>query len=88
MNQTSPTTSQPDAIQSDPDVMPNHPLAAIAGKFEGELWDATLAEIQRLRRLDPKKLRFGKVRIDWADLEILDHNKILLISQHLCEKKH
>jgi hypothetical protein len=52
MNPTSPTTSQPDAIQADPDIMPKHPLAAIAGKFEGELWDATLVEIQPLRRLD------------------------------------
>jgi hypothetical protein len=52
MNPTSAAESQPDAIQSDPDIIPNHPLAAIAGKFEGELWDATLAEIQRLRRLD------------------------------------
>jgi hypothetical protein len=52
MNSTSSAPSQPDAIQSDPDIIPNHPLAAIAGKFEGELWNATLAEIQRLRRLD------------------------------------
>jgi hypothetical protein len=52
MNPTSAAESQPDTIQSDPDIIPNHPLATIAGKFEGELWDATLAEIQRLRRLD------------------------------------
>jgi hypothetical protein len=55
MNPTSSAPSQPDAIQSDPGIIPNHPLAAIAGKFEGELWDATLAEIQRLRRVDRQK---------------------------------
>lgn len=35
--------------------IPDHPLAAIAGKFEGEIWEATLEEIQRLRRLDRKR---------------------------------
>jgi hypothetical protein len=55
MNPTSSAPSQPDAIQSDPEIIPNHPLAGIAGKFEGELWNATLAEIQRLRRLDRQK---------------------------------
>jgi hypothetical protein len=55
---TSTTAKQPDGIQSDPEIIPNHPLAAIADKLEGELWDATLTEIQRLRRLDQQELKF------------------------------
>ncbi len=84
---TSSSANSSDANQSDPDIIPNHPLApipnhplapipnhplapnlnhplapipdhplaAIAGKFEGEIWEATLEEIQRLRRLDRKR---------------------------------
>jgi hypothetical protein len=29
------------------EVIPNHPLAVLAGKFEGEFWEATLKEMQR-----------------------------------------
>jgi hypothetical protein len=54
MNTPSPT-SHSDANQSEPNIIPNHPLAAVIGKFEGEIWEATLEEIQRLRRLDRKK---------------------------------
>jgi hypothetical protein len=54
MNTPSPANSS-DANQSEPNIIPNHPLAEIIGKFEGEIWEATLQEIQRLRRLDRKK---------------------------------
>jgi hypothetical protein len=29
------------------DMIPNHPLAVLAGKFEGEFWETTLREMQR-----------------------------------------
>jgi hypothetical protein len=51
MNTPSPT-GHSDANQSEPTIIPNHPLAAVIGKFEGEIWEATLEEIQRLRLLD------------------------------------
>ncbi len=50
MNPNSPETNHP---TSEP--IPEHPLAAIAGQFEGEFWEATLEEIQRRRRLDRKQ---------------------------------
>jgi hypothetical protein len=55
VNPISAAGHQPEVIQSDPEIIPGHPLAAIAAKFEGEIWDATLTEIQRLRRLDRQK---------------------------------
>jgi hypothetical protein len=64
MNSTSLAESQPDVIQSAPNITPNHYLAAIAGKFECELWDPTLEEIQRLRRLD--RQNSGSVIEDWT----------------------
>ena len=33
-----------------------HPLAKLAGKFEGELWKNTLDEIQRFREIDKEKI--------------------------------
>jgi hypothetical protein len=33
-----------------------HPLADLAGKFEGEFWEATLEEIKRLREADKEKV--------------------------------
>jgi hypothetical protein len=54
MNTPSPANSS-DANQSEPNIIPNHLLAEIIGKFEGEIWEATLEEIQRLRRLDRKR---------------------------------
>jgi hypothetical protein len=53
MNPTSPETNHPTPLASE--VIPDHPLAAIAGQFEGEVWEATLEEIQRRRRLDCKQ---------------------------------
>jgi hypothetical protein len=53
MNPTSPETNHPTPLASE--VIPDHPLAAIAGQFEGEVWEATLEEIQRRRRLDRKQ---------------------------------
>jgi hypothetical protein len=38
--------------QSLPEAIPHHPLASIIGKYEGEAWDETLAEIQRAREAD------------------------------------
>jgi hypothetical protein len=34
----------------------DHPLAASLGQFEGEFWEATLAEIRRQRQLDRREL--------------------------------
>jgi hypothetical protein len=53
MSQNPLTTNHSDS--GSPEMIPDHPLAAIAGSFEGELWEATLEEIQRLRRLDKKR---------------------------------
>lgn len=33
-----------------------HPLADLAGKFEGEFWEATLEEIKRLREADKEEI--------------------------------
>jgi hypothetical protein len=52
MTQPSITPNQSDAESAKSKIIPNHPLAAIAGKFDGEAWEITLEEIQRLRRLD------------------------------------
>jgi hypothetical protein len=56
INQTK--TAQSDQILSAQDrtAIANHPLAEIMGKFEGEFWEGTLAEIQRLRDQDRKEL--------------------------------
>jgi hypothetical protein len=37
-------------------VIESHPLEEAMGKFEGEFWEATLAEVQRLRNRDRKEL--------------------------------
>jgi hypothetical protein len=58
VHQDTPTIDQSDTWtdQDQADVvkfsLQYHPLAAIAGKFEGELWEETLAEIQRARKAD------------------------------------
>jgi hypothetical protein len=52
---TPPPANSPDSHQSESSIIPNHPLADVIGKFEGEIWEATLDEIQRLRRLDRKR---------------------------------
>jgi hypothetical protein len=57
---TSSSTNSSDDNQSELDIIPNHPLAPIPnhpladimGKFEGEFWEETLAEIQRARQAD------------------------------------
>jgi hypothetical protein len=51
MSQPPPKTNKPQP-QPPLEPIPNHPLAAIAGKFEGEFWEETLAEIQRARKAD------------------------------------
>lgn len=33
-----------------------HPLTKLAGKFEGELWENTLDEIQRFREIDKEEI--------------------------------
>lgn len=33
-----------------------HSLAGLAGKFEGEFWEATLEEIKRLREADKEEI--------------------------------
>lgn len=33
-----------------------NPLADLAGKFEGEFWEATLEEIKRLREADKEEI--------------------------------
>jgi hypothetical protein len=38
-----------------PDVIPDHPLASLAGKYEGDFWEATLQAIQDERNRDRKK---------------------------------
>jgi hypothetical protein len=53
MNPISPKTNHSTLPASE--VIPDHPLAAIAGQFEGEVWESTLEEIQRRRRLDRKQ---------------------------------
>jgi phospholipase/lecithinase/hemolysin len=53
MNPIFPETNHPTPLASE--VISDHPLAAIAGQFEGEVWEATLEEIQRRRRLDRKQ---------------------------------
>ncbi|BAY60502.1 MAG: hypothetical protein RMY34_05910 [Aulosira sp. DedQUE10] len=36
--------------------IPEHPLAKLAGKFEGEFWEDTLLEIQKLRELEKQEI--------------------------------
>jgi hypothetical protein len=55
MNTPSPSNNSDAPNQSEPNIIPNHPLAAIIGKFEGEFWEETLAEIQRARQADRQK---------------------------------
>ncbi len=33
-----------------------HPLAKLAGKFEGEFWENTLLEIQNLREIEKQEV--------------------------------
>jgi hypothetical protein len=37
------------------DVIPDHPLASLAGKYEGDFWETTLQAIQDERNRDRKK---------------------------------
>jgi hypothetical protein len=55
MSETPPINHQSNPVNPPFEEIPNHPLAEIAGKFEGELWEATLEEIQRFRKLDRKR---------------------------------
>jgi hypothetical protein len=36
--------------------IPEHPLAKLAGKFEGELWENTLLEIQNFRETEKQEI--------------------------------
>ncbi|MBW4549534.1 MAG: hypothetical protein KME35_00170 [Aphanocapsa sp. GSE-SYN-MK-11-07L] len=59
MTNIKPTeTTQSAQILSEHDqpVIDQHPLAKAMGKFEGELWEATLAEVQQFRDQDRKEL--------------------------------
>ncbi|MBR8839968.1 MAG: hypothetical protein DSM106950_39715 [Stigonema ocellatum SAG 48.90 = DSM 106950] len=38
-------------------LIPKHPLAKLAGKFSGELWEDTLDEIQRFRETDKEEMK-------------------------------
>jgi hypothetical protein len=35
----------------------DHPLADVAGKFGGELWEVTLEEIQRSRKREQQEIK-------------------------------
>ncbi|MBD2214676.1 hypothetical protein H6G27_33230 [Nostoc linckia FACHB-104] len=39
--------------------IPEHPLAKIGGKFEGEFWENTLLEIQKLRDIEKAESNRG-----------------------------
>lgn len=41
---------------NDKKVLPKHPLAKLAGKFEGTLWENTLDEIKRFREIDKEEI--------------------------------
>lgn len=36
--------------------IPQHPLAKLAGKFEGEFWEDTIWEIQKFRELEKQEI--------------------------------
>jgi hypothetical protein len=36
--------------------IPQHPLAKLAGKFEGEFWEDTILEIQKFRDLEKQEI--------------------------------
>jgi hypothetical protein len=36
--------------------IPEHPLANLAGKFEGEFWEDTLLEIQKFRDTEKQEI--------------------------------
>ncbi len=36
--------------------IPEHPLAKLAGKFEGEFWENTLLEIQNYRETEKQEI--------------------------------
>ncbi|BAY97538.1 hypothetical protein NIES37_14800 [Tolypothrix tenuis PCC 7101] len=36
--------------------IPEHPLAKLAGKFEGEFWEDTLLEIEKLRDIEKEEI--------------------------------
>ena len=52
MAQPTPSQDRPQDSQAKVAVIPNHPLAVLAGKFEGEFWEATLKEMARSREQD------------------------------------
>jgi hypothetical protein len=64
MNSTSPVADLPDDTSSKLDMIPNHPLAAIAGQFEGDFWEATLKAIKRQRNVDRKRQQVIEVQQD------------------------
>ncbi len=37
-------------------LIPEHPLAALAAKFEGEFWENTLLEIQKYREIEKQEI--------------------------------
>lgn len=37
-------------------LIPEHPLAKLAGKFEGEFWENTLLEIQKYREREKQEI--------------------------------
>lgn len=37
-------------------ILPKHPLAKLAGKFEGTLWENTLDEMKRFRETDKEEI--------------------------------
>ncbi len=36
--------------------IPKHPLAKLAGKFEGEFWENTLEEMKRFREIEKEQI--------------------------------
>ncbi|MBD2410270.1 hypothetical protein H6H01_05960 [Nostoc calcicola FACHB-3891] len=38
-------------------LIPEHPLAKLAGKFEGEFWENTLLEIQKFRDIEKQEIK-------------------------------
>jgi hypothetical protein len=55
MNKIDSPIEHSDEIHPEFDIIPNHPLASIAGQFKGIFWEAILKEIQRQRNADRQK---------------------------------
>jgi hypothetical protein len=56
IKQTQTTQNTQILSEHDQPVIAKHPLAEVMGKFEGEFWEATLAEVQQMRNQDRKEL--------------------------------